>query len=45
MVLGGKNRVFFYGLFGSFLQYIDIDEVNKILAHCASENDNILSFS
>jgi hypothetical protein len=28
-----------YSLFASFLEYLDIDELNKILGHYAYEND------
>ena len=40
---GGKNHVFVYILFGSFLEVLDIDEFNKILGHCASRNDKCFS--
>jgi hypothetical protein len=36
---GAKNRVLVYSLFGSFLEYLDIDEFNKFLGHCAYGND------
>jgi hypothetical protein len=36
---GAKNRILVYSLLGSFLEFLDIDDFNKTLGHCAYGND------